>query len=128
MPISLKASSGGSNKVPVSFSGTQTIPAASSGVLLTITPPLGRKVVLTSLRGSTGNAEHSLRLTLGGNIVAEGTLVTSSGVGSDFGCGIGPSGTTHPVDIALNYNDTLVLEKTTGPTVNSITYSYYISE
>lgn len=79
MPIDLRAGLGGGGDFkPTFFSQRQTIAAGSTGQILSLTPPAGKKVRLTSF--SAGNDGDILTIVADGN-----TIITPSTVNFEVG-------------------------------------------
>ena len=121
---------GGGSFKPTFFSGVQAIASGSSGTLLTITAPAGKKVRLFSLACAFGVAENNITLTAEGvNVVTSQTLqgaptttINAFAVGQYFGgAGSGVNSTSIPYVESIN---TIVVTKTSGSTANIIYYSY----
>lgn len=120
---------GGGSFNPSFFSGTLTIGSGSSGNILTITPPAGKKVRLTGLASNTSTTETGISVTTSqGTVVSALTLSHSSGsvngqfcVASNLSVGGTPSTNGIPYIDSIT---TIVINKNTGSTVNNIFYSY----
>lgn len=124
---------GGGSFKPTFFSGVQAIASGSSGTLLIITAPAGKKVRLFSLFCPTGSAENNITLTAEGNAVvtaqtlqgAPTTTVNSFAVGQYYGGISGTSGAINGTSIPyVESINTIVVTKTSGSTANIIYYSY----
>lgn len=128
--------SGGSFK-PTFFSGVQQIAAASSGTLLTLTAPAGKKVRLLSLSCATGAAESNITVMAEGASVltaqtlqgAPTTTVGAFSVGQYYGGNGGSTSSINNTSIPfLESISTIVVTKTTGSTATIIYYSYAYGE
>jgi hypothetical protein len=120
---------GGGSFRPTFFSGSLTILSGASGTLLTITPPVGKKVRLVSLSSAVATSEANIQITVDGSIVVGPLNLSSSlpaGAGQFcVGSVSGPSGAINNVSIDyLEGISSIVITKTTGSTSNALSYSF----
>jgi hypothetical protein len=121
----------GGGFTPSFFSGRLSIPGGSSGVLLTLTAPAGKRVRLTGLIAPTAN-EPNISISADGVAVVT-ALTLSNGGNADGNFSVGyPYGQTPGQgagDIAyIQANNTIVITKTTGSIGSGIAYSYAYGE
>lgn len=126
--LKLVYGSGGSF-TPSFFSGALRIASGSSGTLLTITPPVGKKVRLMGLAMVTiGNTETGIIITASSGTVVNGLTLQSSAtntvggfcVGQDAASAAGVASSIPYIDSTAN----LVISKSAGSTTSDIVYSY----
>ncbi len=124
---------GGGSFKPSFFSGGLSIPSGSSGALLTLTAPAGKKVRLLSLNVFSGLTEAAIQVTSEGSTVIPSSTLTGSSLatGGAFGIGRIAGGNDTTVGVVVNSsidyiesNTTIVVTKTVGNTTNVIYYSY----
>ena len=125
--------SGGGVFVPTFASGVLTILASSSGVLATITPPAGERVLLMGLVPEDANlVEANVKLEMGGQLIIQGTLTSNiTAVGNRWSVGeTNAGGNPHPAAKLLSVlggvDEAAVVTKTSGTTQASrvIYYGY----
>lgn len=122
---------GGGAFKPTFFSGTQNIASGSSGTLLTLTAPAGKKVRLTSLGLLAGFAESGITIaTDTGDVVTaltlQGSPSTTTGtfaVGQMSTTSGGGSAVFNPIEY-IDSISTIVVSKDSGSTTQPIYYSY----
>jgi len=123
---------GGGSFKPSFFSGGLSIPSGSSGALLTLTAPAGKKVRLLSLNVASGT-EAAIQVTSEGSTVIPSSTLTGSSVATGGAFGIGRiaggngGGAGTVVNSSIDYiesNTTIVVTKTAGNTATAIFYSY----
>lgn len=129
----LKIVYGSGGNIKASFlSGGLSIPSGSSGVLLTITPPAGKVVVLTALAAPAGVAEPNIKITANGtDIFTGGISGNAQGGGVSVGYSMGAStgsGAPNVVVPPIVSTTAIVIEKTTGSTASILWYSYMFGE
>lgn len=118
--------------IPFLFTTRKNIIPGSSGELLRVTPPIGKRVVLTELYvNSTTITDTESGISVYKNSTkiingASGFLAIGKSVTSVNTISVGTNG--HVSQINLDYGEDLVIEKDSGNTVRTIAYSYYISE
>ena len=130
----LKIVYGSGGNIKASFlSGGLSIAPASSGVLLTITPPAGKVVVLTAFTLINGAAiEPNIKITANGTTIYTGGIAgsaqgTGASIGYSMGTGVG-NGAPNVVFPPIVSTTSIVIEKTTGSTVSTLYYSYMFGE
>jgi hypothetical protein len=121
---------GGGSFRPTFFSGAQTIAAASSGTLVTITPPAGKKARLISLGSTAGTPETNIEVSVDGAVVVgPASLNNSVPAGSGaFSVGNIPTAGSGAINnSSIEYLEgisSIVITKTSGSTAVNIYYSY----
>jgi len=120
--------------VPTFISGTQQVVFGSSGVLITITPPSGKRVLLSSLLNNSFN-ETNIKLTVGGVDLITNTLNYSNSSTGKFAIGQGGAGTVSEGNTAGTYqqiiggvDEVITVTKTSGTTGDTIYYSYQFGD
>lgn len=124
---------GGGSFKPSFFSGRLQIASASSGTLLTLTPPAGKKVRLTGLIVTPTGSEANISITADGNaVITNLTLsVGTNGAAGNFSVGSPWVSSTGQGAGDIPYIDgisSIVIQKTTGSTAAAIAYSYAYGE
>lgn len=119
--------SGGNIKASL-ISGGLSISPGSSGVLLTITPPAGKLVILTSLTVIAGGLEPNIKITANGSTLITGGVSSSAqgggfSIGYSMGTGVG-NGAPNIVFPPIISTTPIIIEKTTGSTVSTLYYGY----
>ena len=118
---------GGGSFTPTFFSGALQIASGASGTLLTITPPIGKKVRLTALvMTNSGAAEAGISVLSGGSTVVGPLQLLSgaaTGVGSFTVGQVGSAAAANSIEYIESISS-ITITKSTGSTINTISYSY----
>ena len=111
-----------------------TISSGAGGDILTVSPPEGRRIVLTNLSTGTGLSESSISVFFGVNEVItnktiDGALPTTNAkfsVGNyqDYAGTVPPMGNFY--ELSGGINETLIVNKISGTTSNTIYYGYEV--
>lgn len=122
---------GGGAFKPTFFSGVQNIASGSSGTLLTLTAPAGKKVRLTSLGCLAGFSETNITVTTDTGAVVTALTLQGSPTNAIGSFAVGQMSVTtgggSPSFVPIDYIDsisTIIITKTVGSTANDIYYSY----
>ena len=118
---------GGGSFTPTFFSGALQLTSGATGTLLTITPPAGKKVRLTSLVMTTGGTtEASISVSSSGSPVVSGLTLVSAASGSvcSFVVGQTVNGVSGNNIDYVDSISSITISKSSGSTTNPITYSY----
>ena len=94
MPISLKGTVGGGEFSPTFINPTQSVPTGSTGTIITITPPTGKRAAVLIL-GCRLTAQGNLGITvnIAGTPVVTGRLLDVNTVpNGDNNYSVGPNG------------------------------------
>lgn len=127
--VTLSSLIGGAGVSEVSFySGSLQIPSGSSGNLVVITPPSGKRVVLNTLCGGVEAGITVSGSSVGGVITSLTMSVATFAVGT-FQIAAGSSTTTinnngYIDQLVFGINEAVTITKDTGSTANVLYYSY----
>jgi hypothetical protein len=122
---------GGGSFTATFFSGVLSVPSPASGTLVTITPPIGKKVRLTALGMAAGFTEANISVTANGAPVVTALTLIGSPTATVGTFAVGQTSVTagggSPTFAAIDHIDSIgpiVISKTTGSTAQPVYYSY----
>jgi ABC-type nitrate/sulfonate/bicarbonate transport system substrate-binding protein len=123
----------GGGFTPSFFSGRLQIATASSGTLVTITAPAGKRVRLTGLITNPTATESGITVIADGNPVVSGLTLTNGFVAAVGSFTVGNNFNNSPGQGSGNIdyiqgNNTIVIQKDAGSTATAIAYSYAYGE
>jgi hypothetical protein len=123
----------GGGFTPSFFSGRLSIPSTSSGVLLTLTAPAGKRVRLTSLITTAPAGEPNISISADGVPVVTALTLTNGGNAANGNFSVGYPHHQSPGQGAgdieyIQANNSIVITKTTGSIGAIIGYSYAYGE
>lgn len=127
--VTLSSLIGGAGVSEVSFySGSLQIPSGSSGDLVVITPPSGKRVVLNTLCGGTETGMTVSGSSVG-SVITSLTMNTTSSAAGTFQIAAGSSTTTinnngYINQLVFGINEAVTITKDTGSTAIILYYSY----
>ena len=135
MADNIPFASGGDSFVDKTITAHQQIATSSSGTILSLTPPAGKRVRLEYLQRFTNGSEANIDIVVGGNnIITGGSLGDSSAtpIVGNFYIGQRNNSTGAPIAstsaIVGGIDEVIEVNKTAGSTGSTILYSYKFGE
>lgn len=127
VPFSDVVGGASSGFVPTFVSGSLSIASGSSGDILTITPPAGKRARLMALMIVSGQ-ESGITVSVGGNEVIDSKTLTTAVGNGRFQIGVSSDGDDTSV-VSCPYleaqdGESIVVTKDSGSTGSVIFYSY----